>query len=127
MIVRSEDFEAKTHPVLLEPGLPDEFKRELKERGMADTMNGVECMEIVDDGFSCGKKLTTPYVYWQGLPHGLSLHPHCATRLALGLAQDGYQAARGQRPETERDAAKWLDLFASKKEYGLDDEEIPKP
>lgn len=95
MIVRSEDFEAKTHPVLLEPGLPEEFKRELKARGMADTMNGVECMEIVDECFSCGKKLTTPYVYWQGLPHALSLHPQCAARLALGLAQDGYHAARG--------------------------------
>lgn len=124
MIVRAEDFEAKTHPVLLEPGLPEEMRLDFKARGMADTMNGVECMEIVDECFYCGKKLTTPYVYWQGMPQSISLHQQCAARLALGLAQDGYAAAKGAKPETERDAAKWLETFAGKKEYGLEDEEI---
>lgn len=127
MIVRSEDFEAKTHPILLEPGLPDGLKQDLRTLGMADTMNGVECMEIVDDCFYCGKKLTTPYVYWQGAPQSISLHTQCAARLALGLAQDGYQAANGHKPETERVATKWLDLFASKKEYGVEGEDDGLP
>jgi hypothetical protein len=124
MLVRSEDFEVHTHPVLLEPGLPDEMKQHFREMGMAPSLNRVEMLEIVDECFHCGEKLTTPYVYWQGDPKGLSVHTQCAMKMALGLLQDVYESSKGQRAESERDAAKWLDLFASKKEYGVEGEEV---
>ena len=125
MIVRAEDFIAQPHPVLNEPGLPDEMKRHFKELGLTDTLNRVECLDIVDDCFFCGKKLSTPYVYWNGGTGSLSLHAKCSAKLALGLAQDASAVSTGHRPDSETTAVQWLDLFAQKKEYGVEDEEFP--
>jgi hypothetical protein len=101
------------------------MRRDFKARGMADMLNRVECLEIVDECFYCGGKLTTPYIYWNGAVGALSLHPACAARLALGLTQDAYGVAKGAKAISERDAAQWLDLFAATKEYGVEAEEFP--
>ena len=127
MLIRAEDFEAHAHPVLSEPELPDEMKLHFKELGLAATRNNVECLEIVDECFHCGEKLTTPYIYWQGDPRSISLHPKCAMKLALGLVQDTHEAANGKRAESERQAAIWLELFVSKKASGLEAEEFTSP
>jgi hypothetical protein len=124
MIVRSEDFIPRTHPVLLEPDLPVEIKIFLKQGGMAEPMNRMECCDVDDDCFHCGEKLTTPYLYWQGAPKSVSLHQKCALKVALGLIQDAHELTKDKPSESERDAAAWLDLYASKKEYGIEDEEL---
>ena len=87
---------------------------------------GSPCAKLArrDDCFHCGEKITTPYLYWQGAPKGVSLHQNCALKVALGLIQDAHERTKGKPPESERDAALWLDLFASKKEYGIEDEEL---
>lgn len=55
---------------------------------MADPLSRVECLEIVDDCFNCGEKLTTPHIYWQGATANPSLHAKCARDLAAGLEKE---------------------------------------
>ena len=81
-------------------------------------------MDLVDDCAVCGKKLTTPYIYWNAAQGGISLHPKCATDLALGLTQDACELSQGKPAETERDAVEWLDLYAQKKLYGVEEDEF---
>ena len=124
MIVRSEDFQLRSPKWTEDSSVSDDLKSQLAEQGLAEPMNEMECMDIVDECFHCGRKLSTPYVYWQGALQSLSLHPKCAIEMALGFVQDGYEATKGHRAESERHAAAWLELYASKKEYGLEDEEF---
>jgi hypothetical protein len=112
MIVRADDFIPRTHPLLLDPEAPEEFKRHFQETGMAPTLNKVECLEIVDDCFHCGEKLTTPYVYWQGDPGSISLHQKCALKLILGLTQDAYELANFSAIASKREAIQWLNTLA---------------
>ena len=85
-------------------------------------MNRVECLTIEDECFKCGKKLTTPYIYWNGATGNLSLHPQCAAKLALGLVQDAHVLISGNPSSTEVDAAAWLETVAQKQQYGMEDE-----
>lgn len=125
MLVTPDSFVAKTHPVLLDPAVSDDMKRELRERGWADSLNGMEMCDVVDDCFHCGQKLGTPYVYWHGWTGSVSLHPRCAMRMAFGMAQDAFQSVKGSRATTEMEVAKWVELFVGRKEYGLEDEVLP--
>ena len=86
-----------------------ELKQELRERGMADPLSRVECLEIVDE---CGEKLTTPYIYWQGATGNLSLHAKCAAKLALGLSQDAFQNAHGAGAKPQKEEVSWLEHLA---------------
>ena len=88
MIVRSEDFVPRPPSWEDDPSVSAELKQELRERGMADPLSRVECLEIVDECFNSGEKLTTPYIYWQGATANLSLHAKCAGDLAKGLLKD---------------------------------------
>ena len=115
MIVRSEDFQLRPPKWTEDSSVSDDLKSKLAEHGLAEPMNEVECVDIVDECFHCGQKLSTPYVYWQGALHSLSLHPKCATDLALGLIQDSCEIATGSPTKSERDAVEWLGLHAQKK------------
>ena len=108
MIVRSEDFELRPPKWTEDSSVADDLKSQLAEHGLAEPMNEVECMNIVDECFHCGQKLSTPYVYWQGALQSLSLHPKCATDLALGLIQDSYELDTCKPAGTERAAVAWL-------------------
>jgi hypothetical protein len=108
MIVRPEDFIPCTSPILLDPDIPEEMKLHFKNAGMAESTLGTDCLEIVDDCFHCGEKLTTPYIYWQGAPESISLHQKCALKMILGLTQDAYMIAKGLTPASDKDAVRWL-------------------
>lgn len=125
MIVRAEDFEYRPSSLIADPNAPQDLKNFFKESGMAEPYNNVDCLELVDECFKCGEKLTTPFVYWNGGTGSLSMHPYCAADLAHGLAQDAFAVSKGRRPDSGREAVKWLDLFAAKKEYRVEDEEFP--
>ncbi len=125
MLVTSDSFVAKTHPVLLDPEVSDERKRQFREMGWAESLNQMELCDIVDDCFLCGQKLTTPYVYWHGWLKGLSLHPRCAMELGFGLVQDVYAASHEGRADCETTVADWVKHFVGRKEYGLQDEVLP--
>jgi len=120
MIVRSEDFEARHPEWLKDEEIPEELKRCLEASGMGEPTNSVECLEIVDECFKCGGKLTTPYVYWNGAAGSISLHPACAARLSLGLAQDSHELAAGTRCKIAAEAAEWLRSVAQNDEHGRD-------
>ena len=112
MIVRSEDFVPRPPSWEDDPSVSAELKQELRERGMADPLSRVECLEIVDECFNCGEKLTTPYIYWQGATGNLSLHAKCAAKLALGLSQDAFQNAHGAGAKPQKEVVSWLEHLA---------------
>lgn len=112
MIVRTEDFEARPPAWMEDPTVSTELKEELRERGMADSASRVDCLEIVDDCFNCGEKLTTPYIYWHGATGTLSLHAKCAVDLVMGLAQDAHQMEAPNDAPTRQAAARWIESLA---------------
>lgn len=85
-----------------------ELKQELRDHGLADPYSRVECLEIVDECFNCGEKLTTPYVYWQGATGNLSLHPKCAAKLALCLGKDSFSIQMKRDVSSDSEAASAL-------------------
>ena len=121
MIVRSDDFEARHPEWLSDEAVPQELKQTLQASGMGEPTNSAECLEIVDECFKCGGKLTTPYVYWNGAAGSISLHPACATKLSLGLAQDSHELATGTRCKIAAEAADWLRRVAEDGERGGDE------
>lgn len=118
-LIREQDFIPKHPDWMSDPAMPEAEKSKLAAMGFAEPLSRVECNEIHDDCFKCGEKLTTPYVYWQLSETSVSLHPHCAARLALGLAQDARDALEGKRGEAV-DAADWLTAYAQKRVYGVE-------
>lgn len=113
MIVRSEDFVPRPPSWEDDTSVSAELKQELRERGMADPLSRVECLEIVDECFNCGEKLTTPYIYWQGATGNLSLHAKCAATLALGVTKDAFQIISSRAPSGDLEAATALPQFAN--------------
>ena len=120
MIITSKDFEVKTPEWVTDPDLPEALKAQFHADGLAEPLNGLELCHIEDDCFVCGRKLTTPYVYWDGCNKGISICQSCAPRLALGLAEDAYELATGQRSAAPIDVTDWLGKYAQKREYGLE-------
>lgn len=105
MIVRSEDFVPRPPSWEDDPSVSAELKQELRERGMADQLSRVECLEIVDECFNCGEKLTTPYIYWQGATGNLSLHAKCAADLALGVTKDAFEIHSSRAAASDEEVA----------------------
>lgn len=68
--------------------------------GFAESLSGVEMVDLEDDCFVCGQKLTLPFVYWDGSLRGLSFHGNCAARLAGGLARDAQEILSGLEAPT---------------------------
>ena len=124
MIVRAEDFEVRHPEWISDPTITPDTRELLEAMGVDEPLNRVECLDVVDECFKCGEKLTTPYIYWNMAKGGVSLHPRCAARLALGLVQDACELAKGKRADTEPDAVDWLMLYAQKKIYRIEDEEL---
>ncbi|MBX7208661.1 MAG: hypothetical protein K1X78_10135 [Verrucomicrobiaceae bacterium] len=120
-LIREQDFIPKHPDWMTDPDLTDAEKSKLAAMGFAEPLSRVECNEIHDDCFKCGEKLGTPYIYWQFMEMGISLHPHCAAKLALGLAQDARDALEEKRGEAV-DAAVWLTTYAQKRVYGVEKE-----
>jgi hypothetical protein len=116
MIVRSEDFVPRPPAWEDDPSVSAELKQELWGHGFAEEQSRVECLEIKDECFNCGEKLTTPYVYWQGATANLSLHTKCASQLASGLSQDAFESAKGSPSESGSDATRWREEVADNKQ-----------
>lgn len=119
-LIREQDFIPKRPDWLADPSMPEAEKAKLMEMGLAEPLSRVECNEIHDDCFACGQKLTTPYVYWQLHDTAMSLHPNCAAKLALGLAQDAREAMEGNRGEAVN-GAEWLVTYAQDRMYGAEE------
>jgi hypothetical protein len=120
MIITSKDFEVKTPEWVTDPNLPEGLKAQFRADGLAEPLNGLELCQIEDDCFVCGRKLTAPYVYWDGCNKGISLCQTCAPRLALGLAEDAYELASALRSKAKTDATDWLGTYAQRRENGLE-------
>jgi hypothetical protein len=119
-LIREQDFIPKRPDWVADPAMSETEKAKLIEMGLAEPLSRVECNEIHDDCLVCGQKLTTPYVYWQVHHMAMSLHPKCAAKLALGLAQDAQDALEGTRGGGVN-AAEWLTTYAQKRMYGVDE------
>lgn len=113
-LIREQDFNPKHPDWMSDPAMPEAEKSKLLAMGLTEPLSRVECNEIHDDCHACGQKLTTPYVYWQLHDTVMSLHPNCAAKLALGLAQDAQDALEGERGDAVN-AADWLVNYARKR------------